>query len=254
MGNPQNTWSKGKKGKVFCWPKDGLPDKLPKAQILLYGYDVDVIKPLQATQQSSITHHANNLLVRLERKLPKDKPIIFVCHSLGGILLKDVLEQSRSSDDPDYRLVHANTRCVVFMGTPHRGSAAANVGQIATRIAKAFLRNPNENILRNLEQGSELLSRIHDKFMRMLIKPEFQVHCFQEDRGITGIRGLDGLIVDFFSSKTESPFEICETLTANHMDMVAYEGPTDPNYQNVSDALVKYYQKILNEPNCACCG
>jgi hypothetical protein len=93
MGSPQNTWSKsvqGKKDEVFCWPKDGLPKKLPKAQILLYGYDADVLNLLQSTPSGSITHHANNLLASLKTILPKDNPIIFVCHSLGGILVKDV--------------------------------------------------------------------------------------------------------------------------------------------------------------------
>jgi hypothetical protein len=74
----------------FCWPKDDLPKRLPNVQILLYGYEADVIGPFQAKSQNTITTHGNNFLIALERKLPKNIPVIFVAHSLGGILVKDV--------------------------------------------------------------------------------------------------------------------------------------------------------------------
>ena len=88
-------WSSRAAGPVasnseFCWPKDDLPKKLPNVQILLYGYEADVIGPFQVKSQNTITTHGNNFLVALERKLSKNIPIIFIAHSLGGILVKDV--------------------------------------------------------------------------------------------------------------------------------------------------------------------
>lgn len=74
----------------FCWPKDDLPKRLPNVQILLYGYEADIIAPFQAKSQNTITTHGNNFLISLERKLPKNIPVIFLAHSLGGILVKDV--------------------------------------------------------------------------------------------------------------------------------------------------------------------
>lgn len=131
------------------------------------------------------------------------------------------------------------------MGTPHRGSDVAGLVTILANITKVVFQNPNKGLLRGLDRGSEVLDRIHTSFMQLLVKPDFDIHCFQEDRGVTWVPGLTGLVVDYQSSKTGSPHETCETIAANHMDMVAYNGPEDDNYRQVSDALVSFVDEII---------
>jgi hypothetical protein len=130
------------------------------------------------------------------------------------------------------------------MGTPHRGSGVAGLAIILANITKAVLQNPNKKLLRGLDRGSEVLDRIHTSFMQLLVKPDFDIHCFQEDRGVAWVPGLTDLVVDYQSSKTGSPYETFETIAANHMDMVAYSGPADDNYRQVSDALVSFVDEI----------
>ncbi|RYO97166.1 hypothetical protein DL765_011288 [Monosporascus sp. GIB2] len=134
------------------------------------------------------------------------------------------------------------------MGTPHRGSDIAGLATILANITKAVFQNPNKGLLRGLDSGSEVLDRIHTNFMQLLVKPDFDIHCFQEDRGVSWVPGLTGLVVDYQSSKTGSPHETCETIAANHMDMVAYSGPADDNYRQVSDALVSFADEIIKAP------
>jgi hypothetical protein len=64
----------------------------------MYGYSADVISPFQAESKTTITTHGNDFLVALTRKIPKDIPIIFIAHSLGGILVKDVYVLTYYSD------------------------------------------------------------------------------------------------------------------------------------------------------------
>jgi hypothetical protein len=130
------------------------------------------------------------------------------------------------------------------MGTPHRGSKLGGWAETLGNITKAALQAPNNELLHGLDAGSEVLDRIHRDFMSLLAKPDFMIHCFQEDRGPLGILGLSQQVVDFQSSKTGSPWENVETLTANHMSMVSYRDSTDPNYIKVSDALVDYVRQI----------
>jgi hypothetical protein len=80
----------GVDSRLVCWPRDDLPNKVPNARIFTYGYDADVITPFQGTSKNTITDHGNDFLIALERDIPKDRPIIFLAHSLGGILVKDV--------------------------------------------------------------------------------------------------------------------------------------------------------------------
>lgn len=73
------------------WPADLLPKECPRARILMYGYDSKVTKYMAApTNQNTVYSHSNDLLFSLRRERPLDRRIIFVAHSLGGIMVKEV--------------------------------------------------------------------------------------------------------------------------------------------------------------------
>jgi hypothetical protein len=59
--------------KVF-WPRDLLPNDIPNARILTYGYDADVVTFSSSGNRSklSFTQHAHDLMVTLDRELADD--------------------------------------------------------------------------------------------------------------------------------------------------------------------------------------
>jgi hypothetical protein len=75
---------------VVFWPKDLLPTECPRARILTWGYDTVVTKGYGAATKNNIFAHARDLLYALEREREHDIPLIFVAHSLGGIIVKEV--------------------------------------------------------------------------------------------------------------------------------------------------------------------
>lgn len=76
----------------MCWPKDLLPREMPNVRVLSFAYDADIYGN---TSVAGIRGNAEALLARL-RDLRDDRdygrPIVFVAHSLGGIVLKRVRE------------------------------------------------------------------------------------------------------------------------------------------------------------------
>ena len=85
-GHPLKTWMEEDR----LWLRDFLPTSIPKARILTYGYDSGVAFGSSA---SNITDFARDLLERIRakrRRTTQERPIIFVCHSMGGIVLKKV--------------------------------------------------------------------------------------------------------------------------------------------------------------------
>ena len=85
------------------------------------------------TGQNTILKHAENFLLDLagmrdeEDGVDPDRPIIFVGHSLGGLVIKQALITAREhehtlSEDDEYAKILRNTVGIVFLGTPHRGS------------------------------------------------------------------------------------------------------------------------------------
>ena len=96
------TWTAGDK----LWLRDFLPARVRGARIFLFGYNSNVAFQ---TASSGVREQAENLLNQLEkfrivcvprlyrfphayRDLQEDphRPLIFICHSLGGILVKRV--------------------------------------------------------------------------------------------------------------------------------------------------------------------
>lgn len=57
------------------------------------------------------------------------KPVVFVCHSLGGLVVKQVLREANDQRDgrPQALALLDQTKAIVFFATPHTGSARANL-------------------------------------------------------------------------------------------------------------------------------
>jgi hypothetical protein len=86
-GDKYDTWEDD--GKI--WLREFLPAKVPNTRIMTYGYNSVVAFSKSITE---IEDFAVDLLSRLsgERGTPQEKarPVIFICHSLGGIVVKKV--------------------------------------------------------------------------------------------------------------------------------------------------------------------
>ena len=86
-GDKYDTWEDD--GKI--WLREFLPVKVPNTRIMTYGYNSVVAFSKSVAE---IEEFAVDLLNRLdgERGTPQEKarPIIFICHSLGGIVVKKV--------------------------------------------------------------------------------------------------------------------------------------------------------------------
>ncbi|KAI9692806.1 MAG: hypothetical protein M1820_009354 [Bogoriella megaspora] len=226
---------------TIFWPEQYLASDFSKAQIWTYGYDADVIGGLfQSNNKNSISQHGRDLSVKLEREIDNDKPIAFIVHSLGGVVLKDAIRRSGA--------VCNQTKLIIFLGTPHRGSAYSGWGQIASNLARLALQDSNKKLLETLEVNNEVLDNIHEEFKVIAFKGAFKIHSFQEAQGITGMKGLDAKVVDDFSSKLDLPRELetVESINANHMQMARYYRREDEGYRAISSILKAFLRQELH--------
>ena len=79
------------------WLRDFLPEDLPRARILLYGYD----SSLAGSQSKNIlTDLSSNFVVKLHtmRNISRSerRPIILIGHSLGCLIIKDALIEMKA--------------------------------------------------------------------------------------------------------------------------------------------------------------
>lgn len=188
--------------KPCYWPYDLLALDFPTARIATYGYDSKVSNFFKgAAIQTNIIGHGTSLLNALEafRRNTPDRPMIFVVHSLGGLVLKEALRQSWQAQpyEKDLREVYDATRLIVFMGTPHRGSDYASWGVLARNIAVAAGFDASDRVLRDLEIDSAVLEILRRDFAKMLREETLDVWTFMEGKGLKGVRGLSGKVCPF---------------------------------------------------------
>jgi hypothetical protein len=223
------------------WPKDLLPKAIPNIRVFTFGYDVDIyhFNPFAgAAGQASVYQHAKTLLgdianARMNEEETK-RPIIFVVHSLGGIVVKDALGQSRAERTHLSQILPA-TAGVCFLGTPHRGSGTASLGKIAAEFSKATLKHPNSQILRNLEVNSSELERIGTQFAQILVDRRIKVHSFYEEYPTKGI-----MVVPNFSYSIGDGLETTSAIPANHSNMTKVSSPRDEGFGRIVNLLKRW--------------
>ena len=238
-GNRETTWTAN--GQVEPWPKTLLPPKLPKTRILTYGYDAYVVKTSVASQNRLIDH-ATNLLNDLaaERASPKasSRPLVFITHSLGGLVCKEAILLSRNYPESHLRDMFEHTKAIIFMGTPHRGSWMADWFKIPAS-ALGLVKSINKSLLQILQTNEQQLESIQVRFWAMIRELResgrmLHVSCFFEELPIAGV----GKVVSKESATLEgySSFSI----HADHRDMVKFNSADETGFKRVLAELVRW--------------
>ena len=62
-GGRESTWTA--KGAAACWPEVFLPNDLPDARIITYGYDADVVNFWSMASQNTVGDHGQKFLTSL---------------------------------------------------------------------------------------------------------------------------------------------------------------------------------------------
>jgi pimeloyl-ACP methyl ester carboxylesterase len=96
-GDRQRTWTHPHASEP--WPKSILPRHFPEARILIHGYDAYVILRTGPVSRNRLSDHSpdflNTLVAHRQESGQEQTPLIFVAHSMGGLVCKDALLSSR---------------------------------------------------------------------------------------------------------------------------------------------------------------
>ncbi|RSL42825.1 hypothetical protein CEP53_011995 [Fusarium sp. AF-6] len=234
---------------TLFWPAELLPLDCPDTRILTYGYDTKITKYTSgSTNKNSVFSHSKDFLFALERSHPEDRPLIFLAHSLGGIVVKEMLALSSTSQSDELINIVKSTTAVIFLGTPHRGSPDLSaLGTWAQSVLSGLRFQTNSAIFDALGLKTTDLERSQEAFSGLWLKHGFQVKTFQEGYGLTNINlgVLGNKVVPDTSSLIGDPREHAETLQANHMEMSRFSGREDPNFVKVVGELRSVYLAVL---------
>ncbi|KAF8241285.1 hypothetical protein K440DRAFT_573639 [Wilcoxina mikolae CBS 423.85] len=182
-GHPMKTWSKEHK----LWLRDLLPGHLPSHNLRIssFGYNSAVF----GRSRSQIRHFAEQLLNDLHQRRRETKttgiPIVFVCHSLGGIVCKKALNIAHEHARV-HRDITQSTKGIVFMGTPHLGADVAAWGRFFGNIGNVVTFGSfRTDLLKDLKSKSREFGDIATSFVERAA--DLQIVSMFERRPTKGI-------------------------------------------------------------------
>ncbi|KAL2046066.1 hypothetical protein N7G274_001513 [Stereocaulon virgatum] len=243
-GNAYNTWLDKETG--VHWPSKLLRLDIPESRILSFGYDADVVNIWARGPASSsrLSNHAENLVGRLVREREQSdtvsRKIIFVAHSLGGLVIEQALTHSKNSAENHLNQIECCTIGIVFLGVPHCGSDFEAWATFGRRMVSIFA-PANKDIVNVLNPDSEMLHMIENNFhtiVRQRRDDPIELTCFYEELAVKGI----GEIVPQRSAKI--PGYNLYGIHANHMDMTKFPSREDPGYDAILGELQRWAKMV----------
>lgn len=192
----------------YCWPKDWLPGDYPSVRVLGLNYETAISEwytDYHATCPCQKTGTLHNRSAEMLNELAESgagqggRPIVWVTHSMGGLIAKSIisktmscfhlistniscfpvfLAQASKSDDPAIRQIAEQSRGILFLGTPHRGSLVAKLRQHTQLIVAPTVE------VKELVGNHSYLLELQAKFEAYLATRKHPMHIISMSEGL----------------------------------------------------------------------
>ncbi|EAQ86303.1 hypothetical protein CHGG_07556 [Chaetomium globosum CBS 148.51] len=171
-GNPVDTW-RAKDEQKTLWPTSLLPFNIGDIRVRVWTLKYNCTLRGSASA-ARIRDHANVLLVHLNDQREDDdeaksRPIVFVGHSLGGIIIKQHHQTIMFAyKNPRYKYLWEATRGIMFFSTPHYGMSPdlwADFVRYVLQLDEPFKGAlPTDGMLATIRDNKDELSNISEDF------------------------------------------------------------------------------------------
>ena len=166
------------------WLRDFAPEDVPHARFITYGYDSAVAASDSNQGIAELAHTLlDGLVIFRRRTQTQRRPLCFVCHSLGGVVLKEALVMSSRAVRPEHKAWHnvlLATLGFVLMGVP-------NLGLRHDQLTTVVEGQANRGFIRDLlvsadEEPSQFLGRLTSDFADICsqVRPGWKIVSYYE--------------------------------------------------------------------------
>lgn len=238
-GGAVSTWDSGADSEVGFWPK-AIADDHPEWCVWTLHYTARIVdwNPFARSRTIDLLDRAAWFVELMTLEEISAKPIVFVAHSLGGVLVKQVLQFAHSLGPPRWRMVWEQTQAVIFLATPHVGSeladvcaALADVMRGANPLAQLIVRT--SPAVDNLKKDNPILRHLSDWFRDQAQVQGIETIAFAEGRPCMG-----KMVVSYSSANPQIPN--VKPIILPGEDHISIAKPADkahPVYKSVSQCL-----------------
>lgn len=167
-GDPKGTWTNYEGA---FWP-DWLVDDISGLCIHTAGYPSSVFAKW-AKKEMTLHERASSLAEHMVSQGIGRRPLIIVCHSLGGLLAKELFRACCEAQDEDWDALGDQLKLVVFFATPHKGAALA-------AIVKALLPRVSSPAIAALSNDTGFLTNLNNSYRDLAVKKGLTTVAYYE--------------------------------------------------------------------------
>ena len=210
------------------WLRDALPEYLPNARVMIYGYDSRLVGSHSFQNLADVGSRFRASLKVALGPVPRERPLIFMAHSLGGLVLKEAMVQMVSGSDADSRNFKA-TFGILFFGVPNQGM---DISSLLSMVRG----QPNLHFLSTLSKDGGFLQSLIEKFQTTFAFQDSHIYSFYEtntsptakegEPGQWTMTGDPAVLVDRHSARSGRSWEGNHLhhlpISSNHSEMVKF--------------------------------
>lgn len=233
-----------------CWPTTWLSSKFPNARILSLSYDSSARKTAKTGNLDPTAlgeNLMNNLVSPQVRVGQKGCPIVFVCHSLGGLIAKEIVVGAANSANKDLQNLVKNIKAFFFYATPHQGSRLVEFGMM-TKHLHVGLSDSVEYLQVLDKKRTRMDAKFHEQANKFNNEWKFYVVAETKETKVASFKGM--MIVEEASA--------CHVFTncilhqgADHITVCKPDSTNDQGYQFlitcISEVINKYKLRLALE-------
>ncbi|TGJ83479.1 hypothetical protein E0Z10_g5315 [Xylaria hypoxylon] len=218
------------------WLRDLLPSELKNARIATYSYPSDwKNRDIKTTLRQCSEQFLNDLLHSRGHNKERQRPLILIGHSLGGLVIQQALVIAVHGKN--YSDICESVTGIIFLGAPFRGSELAVYGEW---FAKATGRNTE--LLGILKKDNSHIYDVSRDFWASYEKRD--IVCYYENKDVE-YGPWKQPVVDAQSASIQGKRPIY--MNTGHSGLNKFDGADDENYMR----LLPEIQRMVKDASSA---
>lgn len=232
-GDSIGTWQRD--DETF-WPR-WLTEQFPNCRVYVLSYDSNKLAGFLSGEGASIHDLALAMLDQIVSREESAPHVLFVAHSLGGLIVKQVLRRCVDSANIDYNAIGRSVAGVAFLGTPHQGS------QFSMSL-DVLLRQFKSKQSKQLAYSDDGLIDLNDQFRTWVSRQSAVVRSFYETEKTYGFQ-----IVDKVSANPGIVGSDPIAVQSNHIDICKPASKLAPVYASMCAMIRGILKKVAPDPS-----
>jgi len=229
-GHHKESWTHTAKDKsTFFWPASLNSSGVPAD---VYSLQYTSAYTQKGTEKEFNIHELGKSVAEaLAIQDIGSRPLAFVSHSMGGLVVKETLRSSVGSQNEEKKRISGNTRLVCFVATPHKGSGVAS-------LMSAFANGISSPSIKMLSNDSGYLTSLNESYRTLAEANGTSTLAYYEKHKTSGT-----LLVS--EQDADPGVSGCETLAiaADHIEIARPSSRDSMIYRSISRHLLKVAEK-----------